>query len=132
MATSAPIRLDKELFAQAVAEAERQKRTAPKQIEYWAELGQALDGLLSREDVIRLREGLLRLEPANAAPADPDAIFAELEAARLGGALSERVTNARIIYQVSTRKRGYLEQKHPDGRVVVGQFKDGVFIPLTD
>ena len=127
MSSTAPIRLDKTLLAQAADEAERRKRTAPKQIEYWAELGQVLDGVLSREDAIRLRGGLLRLAPRDAQPVAADDVFSDLEYARTEGRLPARVTRARIVYQASTRAPGYLEQQHPDGRVVVGQFLDGVF-----
>lgn len=132
MAASHPIRLDALLLEQAAAEAKRQKRTAPKQIEYWAELGRVLDGLLSREDAIRLREGLLRLEPRSASPVDPEEIFSDLEAARREGNLPDRVTKARVVYQASERRPGYLDQKHPDGRVVVGQFANGSFEPIAD
>ena len=130
MAATVPVRLDKKLIALAAAEAEHQKRTAPKQIEYWAALGQSLEGVLGRDDVIRLRAGLSRVEPVNAAPLDVDSVFAAVESARAVGDLSVHVTGARIIYQASRENPAYLEQIHPNGRIVVGRFEDGTFQPL--
>ena len=129
MAASNPIRIDRSLFEQAAAEADRQKRSIPKQVEYWAELGQICDGLLSHADAIRLREGLLKIEPDNTAPIDTDAVFANLNAARNSGALTNSVTRAKVIYQISESHPGYLEQLEPDGNVVIGQFKSGKFQP---
>jgi len=129
MAASNPIRIDRSLFEQAAAEADRQKRSIPKQVEYWAELGQICDGLLSHADAIRLREGLLKIEPDNTTPIDTDAVFADLNTARNSGALTNSVTRAKVIYQISESHPGYLEQLEPDGNVVIGQFKSGKFQP---
>lgn len=129
MAASNPIRIDRSLFEQAAAEADRQKRSTPKQVEYWAELGQACDGVLSHADAVRLREGLLTLEPCESAPVDADAVFATLDAARISGSLRNKVTMAKTIYQVSEDHPGYLEQIEPDGNVIVGQFERGKFKP---
>lgn len=131
MAATVPVRMDKELVAQASAEAERQKRTAPKQIEYWAALGQTLEGVIGQEDVIRLREGLLRLQPVNASPVDADRVFATVDAARTTSKRSTRVTSARVIYQASRDHPRYLEQIHADGRVIVGRFENGQFKPRS-
>ena len=130
MAASNPIRIDNSLYEQAAAEADKQKRSTPKQVEYWAELGQACDGLLSQADAVRLREGLLKLEPALTAPIDTETVFANLETARESGALTQQVTQAALIYQVSETHPGYLEQIGTDGQVRVGQFKNGTFKPL--
>jgi hypothetical protein len=127
MAASNPIRIDRTLFEQAAAEADRQKRSTPKQVEYWAELGQACDGLLNHADAVRLREGLLKLEPCESAPVNPDSVFATLDDARDDGSLSNQVTTAKTIYQASDSHPGYLEQVNTDGEVIVGQFERGKF-----
>ena len=127
MSATAPIRLDKDLLADAATEAQRQKRTAPKQIEYWAELGQTLEGVLTREDLIQLREGLLRLEPVNAAPVSADDVFANLENARRKGSLQQQVTQARAIYQASESHPGYLEKIQANGQILIGRFENGKF-----
>ena len=129
MAASNPIRIDRSLMEQAAAEADRQKRSTPKQVEYWAELGQVCDGLLSHADAVRLREGLLKLEPCESAPVDADTVFTNLDAARTDGSLSNKVTTARTIFQVSEDHPGYLEQIKPGGNIIVGQFEGGKFKP---
>jgi hypothetical protein len=129
MAASNPIRIDRSLFEQAAAEADRQKRSTPKQVEYWAELGQVCDGLLSHADAVRLREGLLKLEPCESTPVNAEDVFATLDANRDDGSLSHTVTSAKTIYQVSDQHPGYLEQIEPEGNVIVGQFERGKFRP---
>jgi hypothetical protein len=129
MAASNPIRIDKELFEQAAAEADWQKRSIPKQVEYWAELGQICDGLITHADAIRLREGLLKIEPDDTTPIDADEVFADLDAARESRSLKNLITQAKTIYQASEQHAGYLEQIDTGGNVLVGQFKNGKFQP---
>jgi hypothetical protein len=129
MAASNPIRIDRSLFEQAAAEADRQKRSTPKQVEYWAELGQVCDGLLSHADAVRLREGLLKLEPCESTPVNAEDVFTTLDANRDDGSLSHNVTTAKTIYQVSDQHPGYLEQIEPEGNVIIGQFERGKFRP---
>jgi hypothetical protein len=129
MAASNPIRIDKELFEQAAAEADRQKRSIPKQVEYWAELGQICDGLITHADAIRLREGLLKIEPDDTTPIDADEVFADLDVARESRSLKNLITQAKAIYQASEQHAGYLEQIDTGGNVLVGQFKNGKFQP---
>lgn len=125
--SGAAVRLDPALMQQAAEEGARQHRTAPKQIEYWAALGKAFDGVLSREDAIGLRVGLLRLQAAASPRIDPETVSNAVEISR--AQLSGLVTRARIAYQVSEQYPGYLEQVHADGRVVVGQYENGSFHP---
>ncbi len=61
MASSAPLRLDAELIRAASAAARLQRRSVPRQIEYWAELGRAVEKRVAMEDLLALREGLARL-----------------------------------------------------------------------
>jgi hypothetical protein len=67
---------------------------------------------------------------AKAHPLDPDEVFRALEADRAAGTLSGSMTTSALRYQPSNSRPGYLEQHHRDGRVVLGQFHDGRFVPL--
>lgn len=131
MAVSSPLRLDHKLVEAAAAMAHLFKRTTPRQIEYWAELGRAVERELDAETVIALREGLaqLRVEPIQSVPLAADDVFAGLDVARDSGLLSQHISAAKLRYQASQVVPGLLEQIHPDGRVVVGQFRNGQFIP---
>lgn len=131
MAVSSPLRLDHKLVEAAAAMAHLFKRTTPRQIEYWAELGRAVERELDAETVIALREGLaqLRVEPIHSSPVAADDVFADLDVARDSGLLSQHVSAAKVRYQASQAAPGLLEQVHPDGRVVTGRFLNGQFIP---
>lgn len=127
--SSKPIRLDASLVEEAITEAARKLRTPPKQIEFWVRLGQAVDGLLSMEEIMALRGGLVHIEPTQGRRADPDEVFDDLESRR--NTLSKTVTSARVVYQASREHPGYLEQIHPDGRVVIGRFEGSDFVALA-
>lgn len=130
MAISSPLRLDHKLVAAATAMGSLFKRTTPRQIEYWAELGRAVERELDAETVIALREGLaqLKVEPIQSAPIAADEVFANLDAMRGSGALSASVSSAKLRYQASITAPGLLEQLHPDGKRVLGRFANGQFI----
>ena len=63
---------------------------------------------------------------------DRDKVFSDLEHDRRTGKLAATVTTSSVRYQASSRYPGQLEQLLPDGRVVVGQFHNGVFIPIPN
>ncbi len=132
MAASSPLRLDQSLIDAAVLEAKRMKRSAPKQIEYWAELGKAIDGMLDPDDLIAIKEGLaqLKIVPPMSSAVESDSVFDDLEAAREGKSLSNAVTSTSVIYQACTDQSGLLERISPDGARVAGRFKNGEFEPM--
>lgn len=55
MSGHGPVRLDPDLMEQATREAKRQHRSTRKQIEFWVELGRAVDGVVTREQAAGLR-----------------------------------------------------------------------------
>lgn len=131
---STPVRLDDQLVKQAAAEAGLQHRTTPRQLEFWASIGQAVAGKLSAEDLLALTQGLkeLHLErPSVAMPASDD-IWADVDAARESGSLSERIRQDRVVYQASTEHPGYLEAIAPDGTRTLGLFRNGRFRKADD
>jgi len=130
MATSNPLRLDRELVRAAAAVASRHKRSVPRQIEYWAELGRAIEAQVDPTALIALQEGLARLV-VEMTPADPvraSDVFADLERARDAGSLPGRVSESTVRYQASAAAPGYLEQIRPDGAKIVGRFRAGRFV----
>jgi hypothetical protein len=129
MASSNPLRLDAELVRAAGAVAKRNKRSVPRQIEHWAELGRALEALVGPTELIAIQEGLARLvvETTASAPLDPAEVFKGLERARSEGDLPSRASSSRVRYQ-SAAEPGYLEQVRPDGKRTVGKFRSGRFV----
>ncbi len=134
MATSKPLRLDLKLVQAADAVAERQKRSVPRQIEYWAELGRSVERILDPETLIAVQEGLARLvvEMAPSAPVSSDDVFKDLETFREDGTLSDRVASGPVRYQACAHRPGLLEQIHAGGLKIVGHFSHGQFIPIEE
>ena len=52
------VRLDDTLVRHAAAEGAVHRRSTPKQIEYWAEIGRAVAGDVSAEDLIAILQGI--------------------------------------------------------------------------
>lgn len=132
MSTSNPLRLDAALVRQAKATARLQKRTLPRQIEYWAELGRAIESMLSQEQLLAVREGLAKLvvDHISSAPVSSDEVFADVEQFRNDESSPAQVTRAKVRYQRSESHPGFLEQIATDGTRKVGEFKDGLFVPV--
>jgi len=128
------MRLDIELVRAAEAVHKQQKRSVPRQIEYWAELGRAVEKVLDHNMIIAVTQGLakIKVELAPSGPVSSTEVFAELEQARESGSLSARVTSSPVRYQASTSAPGCLEQIRPDGQRTVGRFRDGRFVPLDN
>ena len=131
MSTSSPLRLDRQLVKAASAVAGLFKRTTPRQIEYWAELGRAVEKEVDPDTIIALREGLvhLRVETVVSTPITSEDVFNALESDRSHRVLSDRVSSAKTIYQACQSAPGFLEQIQPDGTVTIGRFHDGKFKP---
>jgi hypothetical protein len=128
---SIPLRLSDQLVHQAEAEARVFKRTAPKQIEYWAELGRLVAHRVNQDEILALMEGLaqIRVEGLASRPVDPDEVVAAVEEQRTGGALSAAVTRAAVVYESSRSRPGMLDRIDADGTRETGHFRDGRFMP---
>jgi hypothetical protein len=126
---ASPMRLDNVLVQEAETVAERNKRSVPKQIEYWAELGRAVERVLNPTDVLAVTQGLAEIQlivPKSARVA-PDDVFAALEHDRAHSQLAPKVTRAALYYEASTAKPGLLDRVQPNGQRDMGRFVDGEF-----
>lgn len=128
------VRLDDTLVRHAAAEGAVNRRSTPKQIEYWAEIGRAVAGEVSAEDLIAILQGIrqVRVEPVNAGPVSSDELWAEVDQVRESGELSRSLGRGRTVYQASSTKPGYLEAVYPDGSRAIGEFRNGQFEALSD
>ena len=78
--------LNDDLVHEAETEALLNKRTAPKQIEYWAQIGKSVARNASASDLLALMQGFARVQ-INHIPSEPvssDEVFAAVEQARRG------------------------------------------------
>lgn len=129
--TSSPMRLEQALVQAATAAGENYKRSAAGQIEYWAEIGRAVERVLDPESIIAVQSGLakIKLELTSGEPIEPDAVFDNLESDRRQASLASEVTGSEVVYQASHARPGLLEQISADGKIIIGQFRDGQFVP---
>ena len=134
MATSNPLRLNLELVQAAGVVAKRSKRTVPHQIEYWAELGRAVEQVVDPATLISIQEGFSKLvvEVAPSKPVSSSKVFAAVANLREKGGKPYGVDEAPLKYQSSQDKPGFLEEIHPDGSRIIGRFYSGQFHPLKD
>jgi hypothetical protein len=125
-----PIRLDDNIISFATASASIEKRSVPKQIEYWAEIGRRLEAIVDRNGILALMQGNAEVEvrPIKSEPVDIDAVFAKLDTDRGNGNLSAAVTQASHIYEASEAHPGYLDRIGKDGQRLTGYFQNGEFI----
>lgn len=125
------MRLDEDLVREAGHMARLQKRSVPRQIEYWAEIGKAVEKVLPPHTLMAIRQGLANIyvEMAPSTPVNSDDVWQEVEDSRQGNTLSTRVSEAPVNYQASPSAPGYLEQIQPDGTKIKGRFVDGRFVP---
>ena len=127
---ASPLRLSAALVEAAEKEGALQKRSAPKQIEFWAELGKAVDGVIDAADVVAVIQGLrkIKVEPVTSMAVDPRNVFDSLETIRNSGALAEEVTSAAVYYEASLSRPGLLDRvSSRTGERQTGQFHKGVF-----
>ena len=132
--TTVSLRIDKELALQAEREARIQNRSKAKQLEYWAKIGKAISSKLNIADVFAVSQGIktIKLEVSPSVQSirvNSDAIFSELENDRDRGLLAKKVTSARVYYEASVERPGYLDrvnsvtQKRQTGSFINGEFK---------
>lgn len=129
MATS-PIRLNPLLIAAAEREGMVQKRSTPKQIEFWADLGRAVEHVIDFSDVLAVRQGLkrLKLENVESVAVDPKDVFADLEKRTQGGSLANDVTASPVYFEASKGHPGLLDRVDlTTGSRQTGQFRNGTF-----
>jgi hypothetical protein len=128
---ASPIRLERNLMDAAKLVGVTLHRTPAEQVEYWADIGRKVSGLVDPVQLLAVKAGLmsLRVEETKPPPVDPDAVFRQLAQQRESGALQSAIASGSVRYQASTDVPGMLEACHPDGRVVRGRYKEGEFLP---
>ena len=128
--STSPLRLDSTLIAAAKREGLINKRSAPKQIEFWAELGKAVEHILSYNDIFAVIQGLktVKVESVKSPVVDPEGIFNALEDARDSGKLVDRVTSAGVYFEASRSQPGLLDRVNTvTGERQTGRFRNGEF-----
>ncbi len=127
---ASPMRLSAALVEAVERESAIQKRSVPKQIEFWAELGKTVEGVIDPADVVAVVQGLkkIKVEPMRPTPANPGDVFDSIETIRKSCTLAVKVTSAAIYYEASPSRTGLLDRVNSStGERQTGQFYNGVF-----
>jgi len=125
-----PLRLNPELVEAAERASLVQKRSVPKQIEFWATLGQAVENVIDYSDIFAILQGLkkISIEPVAPVAVASEDVFATLEKSRTDGELAHKVTRGVIYYEASRKRPGLLDQVNSaTGERRTGQFRKGEF-----
>jgi hypothetical protein len=133
MAKGNPVRIEKELMQAAAQAGTRLRRSTAEQLEYWADIGRRLEGIVSHDVMLDVMTGVtrLRLEQRPEPSVETGAVFDALDADRKSGQLANRVSEASAQYQASHSHPRMLERIDADGNISVGEYRDGHFIPLV-
>lgn len=129
---ASPIRLDPKLVELAKKEGGVKKRSAPKQIEYWAELGKAVESVIDLKDAYEIIQGFMKftVESLESKAVDPKDVFNALENKRKSGKLPEMVTASSIYFEASKTAPGLLDRVNSiTGERQTGTFHNGQFEP---
>jgi hypothetical protein len=130
-----PLRLNPELVEAAERASLVQKRSVPKQIEFWATLGQAVENVIDYSDIFAILQGLkkISIEPVAPVAAAPEDVFATLEKNRADGELAPKVTRGVVYYEASRKRPGLLDRvRTATGERHTGQFRNGEFQALPE
>ncbi len=128
--STSPLRLDSTLVAAAKREGSINKRSAPKQIEFWAELGKAVAHVLDYHDIFAVIQGLkkVKVELVKSEAVDPEDIFNSLEVSRKSEKLAEKVSSAAFYFEASRKRPGLLDRVNTEtGERLTGRFSNGEF-----
>ena len=109
---TSPVRLDSTLIEAARREGSIRKRTAPKQIELWAELGKAVEVLVDLADVYAVIQGFkkIKVETIESTTVNPDDVFNSLEESRKSGELAKNVTSSAVYFEASQKIPGLIDR----------------------
>jgi ParD-like antitoxin of type II bacterial toxin-antitoxin system len=129
-ALSKSIRLNPTLMAAASREGSINKRTAPKQIEFWAELGKTVELVMDHFDVLAVIQGFkkIKVESVESVAVDPRDVFNSLEESRRSGELAKKVTSSAVYFEASQKMPGLIDRVNSaTGERQTGQFYNGEF-----
>jgi len=127
---STPLRVNDTLFKEAEVEGAFMRRSAAKQVEFWAELGKTLSQSITNTELLALMQGIAKVSvdlPTTTA-IDPQAVFAQVNKKREAGDLGQVITQNHLYYEASHQNPGLLDEVAPNGKRRSGRFIDGKFI----
>ncbi|MCF6301402.1 MAG: ParD-like family protein, partial [Proteobacteria bacterium] len=94
LAMSTPLRVNNTLFKAAEVEGAFMRRSAAKQVEFWAELGKTLSQSITNTELLALMQGIakVRVDLPTTVGIDPQALFDQVNKKRKMGNLCQKIT----------------------------------------
>jgi hypothetical protein len=118
-----PVKLSEDLVLDARLTAEVNERSISSQVEYWARLGRAVEGVMHTRGVLALKRlGDAKPVSQSLAAVDTPAGRAKLEAVLAGRPFPH--------FEASKDRPGLLVKIDADGKRTVGRFVNRVFTPV--
>ena len=127
-----PVKVSDALLAAARETAAKANRSAASQIEHWAELGQAIEALVTLPDQLLLKDAAIDPAPGRE-NASVRAVLGRLVAALAGNpdrapALARIRDTGAPVYGAAPGRADRVVQVWPDGRRVTGRFVGREFV----
>jgi hypothetical protein len=127
-----PVKISDDLVAAARDTADKANRSVTKQIEHWAELGRAIETLVTLPDQFVLRDAATDPEPGREKAA-VRAVLARLvialaESSDRAPALARIRSTGKPVYGAAPGSTDRVVQVWPDGRKVTGRFVGEAFV----
>ncbi len=128
---SKPIRIDPAMLERAKIEGRMFRRSPPKQIEFWAEIGRQVSSLVDARDLFAVFTGAASVKITHnlSQPVSTTDVLAKLKADRSSGALRNSVTTAKATYGID--EDGRIRRTTADGRESLGDLVDGQFVQTS-
>jgi len=129
----AQLRLSNNLMKKAAKEVKLSYRSVPKQIEFWANIGQQVEAKMTPADLVALAAGEIEIVRKKSSPVAMEDVFAKLESDRRDGSLAAKIAADRVWYEESEEHPGHLVRVDiASGERTMGLFKAGVFHLLDE
>ncbi len=129
---SKPIRIDPSMLERAEVEGRIYRRSPPKQIEFWAEIGRQVSNLIDPKDLFAVFTGAAKFEVKHkqSRPVSAESVLAELKIARESGELQNVVTDAIARFEMDSE--GRMRRVSSGGKITYGSLVDGEFVPSDE
>jgi hypothetical protein len=127
-----PVKVSDELLAAARETAEKANRSVTKQIEHWAELGRAIEALVTLPDQFLLKDAAIDpargREHAGVRAALGRLVAALAESPDRAPALARIRSTGHPVYGAASGRADRVVQVAPDGRRTTGRFVGREFV----
>jgi len=130
---SSSIRVSEKLFKIAYRRGKKERRSAAKQIEFWAEIGRTVEKQtgVTMMDLMKVSSGAktIKIEESGIA-IQSSTILDHIEMDKSSGDFQKEILKRGPVYQRCLSNPRCLEQIHPDGSVKIGNFINGHFVEV--